>query len=116
MFKTKPAGNVSLTYTFNAVSGPLLVTTIVHVTTSPLLAVELDTNLIISKSASGSTFVVLLASLLSGFGSGVVELTTAMLVIVALVMFTIVVITKVLESPTVKSPIVQMPVIGSYLP
>ena len=90
-----------------------MVTTIVQVISSPNLGFLLDTNLIISKSTSGSTSVVLLALLFSVLLSGVVEFTTATFVIVALVMFTVVVITKLADLPFAKSPTVQIPVVLS---
>ena len=70
----------------------------------------------ISRSASGSTSVVLFPLLLSVLLSGVVEFTTATFVIVALVMFTKVLMFNTTLAPLVKLPIVQTPVSGLYLP
>ena len=109
-------GNSSLTNTLFATSGPLFVTIMVQEIISPFLEVAFDTSLIISRSASGSTTVVLLAMLLDSLLSGVVELTTATLIMVAFVIFTLVVIIIVEFAPLANSPMFHNPVVGSYLP
>ena len=108
-----PAGNLSVTLVLTAASGPLLVTVIVQVITSPVLTDFLETSLTITKSALGPTSVVLLASLLVLLESGVSLVTLATFNIVVLVIFTIVVITKLADLPLAKSPTIQRPVIGS---
>ena len=106
-----PAGNLSVTFTAFALSGPWLVTIIVQVISSPNLGVALDTNLTTSKSATSSTTVVLFVSFF--LSPGVSLVTFATLTIVLLTMFAIVEITNCLDSPLAKSPIIQTPVSGS---
>ena len=105
----KPFGKISIANAFIAASGPLFTTVIIHVMLSPFLGPWLSTVLSIAKSAIGSTSVVLLASLFVVSLSGVVEFTTATLVIVALVTFTLVVIVNVTVLSIPKSPICQIP-------
>ena len=64
-----PAGRISTAYASTAISGPLFVTLIVHVTVSPMTETFWETNLTTLKSASALDFVVLLAILLVSFGS-----------------------------------------------
>ena len=89
-----------------------MVTTIVHVISSPKKETAFETNLTTLKSASGFGVVVLLALLLSSFGSYVLLLTVATFKIVVLVILTIVLIFKVTVWPTFNFPIFQTPVVG----
>ena len=107
--KINPAGNLSVTLTFLASDGPLLVTVTVHVIVSPNLGFLLDTILTISKSASSFTLVVLFPMLLSVLLSGVDELPTAIFSIVPFEISTIVLINNFTESSFAISPIIQIP-------
>ena len=64
-----PDGRTSIAYASTAISGPLLVTLIVHVMVSPTTDTFWETNLITLKSERVLDFVVLLAMLLVSFGS-----------------------------------------------
>ena len=85
--KIKPAGNLSVTLTLTATSGPLLVTITVQVITSPNLGFLLETNLTTTKSALGWEVVLFVPLVLF---PGVSPVTLATLMIVLFVTLTIV--------------------------
>ena len=74
-----------MTVTARASAGPALLTASVYVTWSPATTVPGDAVLTMARSASGSTAVVTVAELLARCGSGVGEVTLAVLVTVAVV-------------------------------
>ncbi len=111
-----PVGNISVTLVFTAVSGPLLVTVTVQVMTSPVFTICFETSLTTTKSALGSTSVVLLASLFVLFGSYTSLVTFTMLTKVLLVTLTKVVKVKVCDSPLAKDLMYQVMSFSSNIP
>jgi hypothetical protein len=79
--KVRFAGVVSATETPVAVLGPLLVTVTVYVMLLPAVAVAAPV-LVIERSAAAPVVVEAVAELFAGVGSGVVDETVAVLVIV----------------------------------
>ena len=104
--------------TFSAVSGPLLATCKVQVTSSPSSGVSLSTDFSIWRSASGSgsgsgspatALTLAIATLFSKFDSSVSLLTIPILVCIASASVTTVVICSKALSPLARSPISHTP-------